>query len=172
MTYALVQSGEISEYPLSRDRIQELVSADPDVETCLPANLDGVDLSEWGIYPVEPTAPPAVSQNEVAEEGPVTGPPWSQSWVVRAMTDDELAAQVPTSVTMRQARLALLGAGILDEVDDAIDGLPDSHRAAAKIEWEYALDVRRDNPLLEMLMPMLGVSSDDADTLFIEASKL
>lgn len=46
---------------------------------------------------------------------------------------------IPQSVTMRQARLALLGAGLLDDVNSAIAAIPDPvQRKAAEIEWEYA----------------------------------
>ena len=51
-------------------------------------------------------------------------------------TVEEAAAGpvVPTVVTQRQARLALLGAGLLDAVDAAIDAIPDpATRAAARI---------------------------------------
>lgn len=49
-------------------------------------------------------------------------------------------------VTMRQARLALLAAGLLDEVDAIVSQDP-----AAKIEWEYATTVERSHPLIALL---------------------
>ena len=55
-----------------------------------------------------------------------------------------LPVPVPQSVTMRQARLALLGAGLLDDVDAALAAIPDAtQRRAAQIEWEYAATVER-----------------------------
>ena len=79
---------------------------------------------------------------------------------------------VPPSVTMRQARLALLGAGLLASVGAAIDGLPSPQKEAARIEWEYATEVQRSSGLV----PMMGVALvlDDAalDALFIEAAAL
>ena len=47
------------------------------------------------------------------------------------------APRVPAAVTMRQARLALLGANLLSSVDTAIDALPEPTKSAARIEWEY-----------------------------------
>ena len=81
-------------------------------------------------------------------------------------------ASVPSSVTMRQARLALLGAGLLARVDAAINALPSPQKEAASIEWEYATEVQRSSGLV----PMMGVALelDDAalDALFIEAAAL
>jgi hypothetical protein len=79
---------------------------------------------------------------------------------------------VPTSVTMRQARLALLGAGLLSGVDAAIASLPSPQKEAAQIEWGYASEVRRDNPLIGAMARALGMTEAQLDTLFTEATKL
>jgi hypothetical protein len=39
---------------------------------------------------------------------------------------------------MRQARLALLGAGLLPQVETALNSLDEPYKSAALIEWEYA----------------------------------
>lgn len=80
--------------------------------------------------------------------------------------------QVPASVTMRQARLALLGAGLLDDVDAAINALPSPQKEAAKIEWEYSQEVQRHNGFVSVLAPMLGLSEAQTDALFIGAAAL
>lgn len=79
---------------------------------------------------------------------------------------------VPSSVTMRQARLALLGAGKLADVQTAIDALPEPTKTAAMIEWEYSNEVQRHNGLVASLGPALNLTSEQIDTLFIEAAKL
>lgn len=71
------------------------------------------------------------------------------------------------SITMRQARLYLLGAGLLSQVDDTV-----SQNEAWKIEWEYATDVVKDSPLVVALSSQLGLSSEAIDVMFDEASKL
>jgi hypothetical protein len=76
---------------------------------------------------------------------------------------------VPQEVTMRQARLALLGAGLLPGVDAAIESLDEPHRTAARIEWEYAQAVERYSPLTEMLGSALGLTSESIDALFFAA---
>lgn len=79
---------------------------------------------------------------------------------------------VPESVTMRQARLALLGAGILDQVLPAIDSLPEPPRSAAQIEWDYSSEVFRHREFVNMLGTALGLSQEDIDQLFITAATL
>lgn len=74
---------------------------------------------------------------------------------------------VPTSITMRQARLYLLGAGLLEQVDSIV-----SQNEAWKIEWEYATDVVKNSPLVVALSSQLGLSSEAIDVMFDEASKL
>ncbi len=75
-------------------------------------------------------------------------------------------------VTMRQARLALLGAGLLPQVNAAIAAMPGVEGDAARIEWEYAQEVRRDSPIVAGLSAALNLSASDLDTLFAEAAKL
>ena len=79
---------------------------------------------------------------------------------------------VPSAVTMRQARLALLGAGLLDDVEAAIAALPSPQKEAAKIEWEYAQEVQRHNGFVSVLAPMLGLTAEQTDALFIGAANL
>jgi hypothetical protein len=79
---------------------------------------------------------------------------------------------VPQVVSMRQARLALLAAGKLGQVQAAIDALPSPQKEVAALEWEYSQEVRRDWPFVAQLAPALGLSDADLDNLFIEAEKL
>jgi len=82
------------------------------------------------------------------------------------------AVEVPEEVTMRQARLALLGAGLLDDVEAAIDAMSDPAKAAARIEWDYSNTLRRDHPLVTTLGAGLGLTSGQLDDLFIAAGAL
>lgn len=94
---------------------------------------------------------------------------------MRPMTQAEVDAHLapivvtPTSVTMRQARLALLSAGKLAQVNAAIAAIPDAtQRAAAEIEWEYAQTVDRGSPFVQMLGTALAL---DLDALFTLAAQ-
>jgi len=81
-------------------------------------------------------------------------------------------AVVPQTVTMRQARLALLGAGYLDAVEAAINGMPSPQKEAARIAWDFSSEVQRNFGLVASLGPALGLSSAQIDALFISASGL
>ena len=76
---------------------------------------------------------------------------------------------MPTVVTMRQARLALLQSGMLATVQTAITNGTDEEM---KIEWEYATDVRRDWASLIALTTSMGLTAEQLDDLFILAGGL
>lgn len=88
------------------------------------------------------------------------------------MRADEMAARVPGSVSMRQARLALEQSDKLDAVDAAIEAMPGKPGKLARIEWEYAQEVRRDSPLVAALAPVLGMAPEQIDGLFVAAAGL
>lgn len=72
------------------------------------------------------------------------------------------------SVTPRQAKLALLGAGLLDQVEAAVA----ASDKATQISWEYAIEFRRSEPLINDLGKQLGLTDEQIDQLFITASQL
>lgn len=77
---------------------------------------------------------------------------------------------VPPRVTMRQARLALLQAGLLDEVEAALAALPGDEGRAARIEWDYSSEVWRNKPFVQQLAVSIGLSEAQLDELFITAA--
>ena len=79
---------------------------------------------------------------------------------------------VPKEVTMRQARLALLGVGKLAGVDAAIASMPEPQKTAASIEWEYSNALQRSNPFVAQLGAALGLDESGIDALFVAAAKL
>lgn len=86
------------------------------------------------------------------------------------MREDEMRARnpVPQQVTMRQARLTLLGAGLLDDVEVVIAAAG----RAARLEWEYAAVVDRSNPAVAAVQQQQGMTDAQIDDLFREAAKL
>ena len=80
--------------------------------------------------------------------------------------------KAPSQVTMRQARLALAGVGLLSQVDAAIDSMEEPQKTAARIEWDYSQVVDRNRELVAMLGPVLGLNDEALDDLFREAAKL
>lgn len=102
----------------------------------------------------------------MTQDGPIPLTPDEEAeWDAR-----EAAVQraVPESVTIRQAKLALLQVGLLDDVEAAING---SDRAV-QIEWEYATEFRRDWPALLAMKPALGLTDAQVDDLFRLAATL
>jgi len=91
-------------------------------------------------------------------------------------TAEEIAAYrkslVPESVTMRQARQAMLSAGILSQVDALIAAMPGDDGESARIDWGHAHDVKRDWPLIGALGPQLGLTEQGIDDLFIYAATI
>lgn len=86
------------------------------------------------------------------------------------MRDDEMRARnpVPQQVTLRQARLALLSAGLLDDVEMVITAAG----RAAQLEWEYAAVVERSNPAVAIVQQQKALTDAQIDDLFREAAKL
>lgn len=80
------------------------------------------------------------------------------------------AVQSVATVTMCQARLALLQAGLLDDVEAAIAALPEPQRSEALITWEFKTHVSRDGPVLLLIAAELGLTSDEIDALFASAA--
>jgi hypothetical protein len=74
---------------------------------------------------------------------------------------------VPQQVTPYQARVALLGAGLLDTVN-ALMAHEDTP-PAAKLAWEYATYIERTSPFIQALAPALGLTEQQIDELFIAA---
>ncbi|WP_158534274.1 hypothetical protein [Paracidovorax avenae] len=96
-------------------------------------------------------------------------------WLADGGIPEPAAAEVvavPASVTMRQARLALLAAGKLQMVEAAIAALPDPPQTAARIEWEFSNEVLRYNGFVAQIGPAIGLDAAGLDELFIAAGKL
>ena len=89
----------------------------------------------------------------------------------KAIQDKQLASIaviVPTSLTMKQARLALLSAGYLNDV---IAGISQMSRES-QIIWEFSSTVERNDPLTKSLALALGLDDAALDKLFKAGSAL
>ncbi len=95
----------------------------------------------------------------------------------KVSNEEELAAakkaSVPETVSRRQLRLALvLSSFDLSMIDAQINQLPEPNRSFALIAWNDAIVFERKDALLNQLAGQLGLSEDNLDDLFINASKL
>lgn len=76
--------------------------------------------------------------------------------------------QVPQVISPRQARRALASAGLLAQVEALVAQQPENVR----IDWEYAIEIRRDDPTLTALAAGLGLDDAALDALFTQAASL
>ena len=74
---------------------------------------------------------------------------------------------VAGTLTPRQARLILLQYGLLDDIEAMI-----ATDRALGIWWEYSLEIKRDDERLIVAASALGLTDEQLDEMFIEASKL
>lgn len=71
-------------------------------------------------------------------------------------------APVPASVSPLQARRALRQFGLLATVEAAVVAASDEVREA----WEYAVEVRRDDPMLATVAAQQGLTDEQLDEMF------
>lgn len=105
-----------------------------------------------------------VATNEITTL-PLTAEEMAEFEARRAVESD---ARKPRAVAMRQAKLALLQQGLLASVDSAINQAGE----AAKIEWQYATELKRTHPLTISISAALGLTEQQLDDLFTLASTL
>jgi hypothetical protein len=86
--------------------------------------------------------------------------------------DSEMFARLPKVVTARQARLALFQEGLLANVESSIESLEEPQKTQAKIEWEYATEINRFSPFVEMLGTAMGLTKEQLNDLFVKASRI
>ena len=144
-----------------------------------------------GFVVVFPTPSPTVTELQVAVRDGVEQDSkgnWVEKWAIRDMFSDivedgvviktkaeqeeeylaaKAKALVPNSITPRQARLKLLEAVLLDNLEAII-----TTNRAWRIEWEYATEVKRDSSLIDAVAVQAGLTETQIDQMFIEASKL
>lgn len=65
---------------------------------------------------------------------------------------------VPRKISVRQAKLALLNAGLLDDIEAMIE----KSEKSVQISWEYATEFERNNPLILSLGALMKMSEERA----------
>lgn len=79
------------------------------------------------------------------------------------------APPIPQIVSRFQARAALLQAGLLDQVEQAVVAANDPFITLA---WAETLEWRRDSPTLNALASGLGLTGEQIDDLFRTAATI
>lgn len=91
---------------------------------------------------------------------------------IEEIENNQNTVRTPQSVTMRQARKALLRAGKLNMVETAISSMQGQTGQEARIEWEYSNEVLRNQPLTLALAQIIGLNDQEMDELFRTAATL
>lgn len=165
MFYILTKPDIAPVYPYT---LTDLRRDNPGVS--FPRDMTNFDTSDWHCYPVQPTDAPSAPGKIAERAAPeLVDGVWHERWTLV----DAPPSPVPQLVEMAQARLALLQAGLLSQVDAAIDAIPEAaQREAARVEWEYRTVVRRDSQLVISLGASLGLTGEQIDELFRQAAGL
>ena len=120
---------------------------------------DNTDCSSLGYETLIEVEQPKQEGFYAIEVAPINN---TQTWELI-----EIPKVVPQSITPLQAKLQLLKLGLLDEVEALVTG-----DRTAQLYWEYASVIERDNDILLLMANSLGLTSEQVDEMFIEASKL
>lgn len=158
--------------------IAELKRDNPDIS--FPKTIPVTTLEKFGVFPVITDTKPIFDESTKTA---VLNPPalvngeWRKTYSLRDLTPEEISQKLDSKrsemvVTMRQARLALLAAGKLDLVDDAIALIPEPDHSKIKIEWQFASTVERKSPWMSTMGSALGLSDEEIDQLFESAKNL
>lgn len=141
-------------------------------EVSLPHFMSEALIAELGyVTVVELAVPEYDTATQYVVEGEVelvNGVP-TKGYIVIDKSPEQIEAEnvvvVPTEVTPRQARLALLDAGLLDE----IEALGKTDREFS-IWFEYSLVIERNHPKVEALGESFGLTAEQIDGLFVAAA--
>lgn len=159
-TNEILNSLDINGYLEDGTLVQGLDLADPDtVKHCgiLPVKYDG---------PIQPSDSyeDKSQRNILIEEDGVT--------ITRVWLNNPII--IPTNISARQIRLWMVGNNIsLTSINNAINSIEDSIlREKTLVEWEFAPYIERNHPMVDTLGQILGLSSQQIDVAFIEASSL
>lgn len=106
---------------------------------------------------------------------------WGAPGLVK-MTEAEVEAHlnppppppvVPEQVSRAQGKAVLITEGLWPDVIAYVEAITDaSERALAEVALNDTTHWRRDSPTLQAIATALGISSEQMDKLFIDASKI
>ena len=102
---------------------------------------------------------------------------WIEDSYVRALSSEEMHQRTGGDVgwcTPRQLRIALIQAGIsLSTVQNFIDSIQDPvQKEIAIAEWEYALEIRKEHPLVKAIAANLNLTEAQINAIFSVAANL
>jgi hypothetical protein len=103
---------------------------------------------------------------------------WIEDSYVRPFSSEEILQRTggggPSSCTPRQLRIALIQAGIFPStIQNFIDTIQDPiQKEIAIAEWEYALEIRKEHPLVIAIAANLNLTEAQINAIFSVAATL
>lgn len=145
-------------------------------QTSFPTVISSTLLNEYGVQEVTPSSAPEfdpLTEDLIELTPELINDSWIQQWSVITVStqtaEERLSAKRSgMSCTPRQARIALQQVGLLNYVTAWIANADE----ITKIDWEFALEIRRDWPPITFCAIALGLSETNLDELFITAATL
>lgn len=118
MALAFIENGSISRYPIGPVDVRRKFP-----NTSFPRDLEGSDLSAFGVVTVQSVASPTVDPNlqkvEAADPAEIDGV-WQQVWNVIDLTSEEIQEQADSKASqVRKARNEMLTASDWTQVPDS-----------------------------------------------------
>lgn len=147
---ALIQNGEVAEFPYTEAQFR----ADNARTSFQRAITRPFEAGNGTLVDVVRAAKPDVSSGQVAV--PAAAPTlvngtWTLGWVVRSLTDEEIAARVPAEVTRLQIRDEAAARQMWATFKAFIEA--DDER---KERWDLAIGISTSDPLLDDMQAALG----------------
>lgn len=102
---------------------------------------------------------------------------WIEENYVRDLSQQEIDQRLPKppdTCTPRQLRIALIQTGIsLSTIEAQIDAIQDPiQKEIARAEWEYALEIKKEHPLVGMIAAALNLTEQQINDIFVLAVTL
>lgn len=93
--------------------------------------------------------------------------------IIDALSPEAINAEsIPHEVPLWAFRAILISLGYKDAIEAMLDKLSEPEKTVVNQQWEYGNFIVRTHPLIEQFGKNLGLSNNDIDTIFIDASKL
>lgn len=163
--YVLAVNGLVQKYPYS---LTDMRLDNPSVS--FTADISDDIAAAFNTFPVDETSAPTFNQDteELVWINPIfVNGRWVQQWRVDLLSPQVIADRLEywrqtASCTPFQGRMALINASLMEQVQSAIDAADETTKTA----WEYALEWKRNSPMISSLAATLGMTDEQIDGLF------
>jgi hypothetical protein len=171
--YVKVIDNLVEQYPYS---LGDMLADNPTVSFAQPISLE--TAADFNTYLVEEIPQPAydsITQNLIWTNPDFVGGVWVQTWAVEPATPEEIEQRLQQKrqamiVTPFQAKVALLNAGVLDEVQALISAPTTDLKIV--LAWSNVTRFERLSPMVAGIATALGWTDEELDDLFDAAAQI